>query len=68
MGSNRGKKSNKRGKLAWGNRKANRGRRPALHTKKGMVTWKEVRATMLRKATVIVTPEKKADEAPAAAE
>jgi hypothetical protein len=62
MGTTRGGKKKKAGKLRWGNRKANHGRRPTMGKRTHMSTWEEVRRTMLARATVIVTP-KKADEA-----
>ena len=58
MGSTRGKKSAKRGQLNWKNRKANKGRKPAMGKRKGMITWAEVRPQILRSATKIVVPPK----------
>ena len=61
MGCTRGKKSAKRGRLRWKNRKANHGRKPAMGNRKGMAKWADVRATMLRTATKIVVPPKAED-------
>lgn len=58
VGNTRGKKSAKRGQLKWSNRKANKGRKPAMGKRKGMVTWAEVRPQILRAATKIVVPPK----------
>ena len=58
MGRNRGAKKLKKGKFAWDNRKANRGRKPAQGIKGHKPTWKEVRAHILRRATAIVPPPK----------
>ncbi|MGE0706954.1 MAG: hypothetical protein AB7N76_02815 [Planctomycetota bacterium] len=64
MGRNRGAKKLKKGKFAWGNRKANCGRKGAQGKSHSWPTWKEVRAHMLRRATKIVVPPK-AEEAAA---
>ena len=56
MARNRGPKKAKRGKLNWDNRKANRGRKPAMGKKMHNPTWKEVRAHILRRATAVVPP------------
>ena len=61
MGNTRGKKKHKRGQLNWKNRKANKGRKPAMGKRKGMDKWADVRATMLRTATKIVVPAKTKD-------
>jgi hypothetical protein len=58
VGSSRGKKKHKRGKLTWGSRKANRGRKPAMGKRKGMIKWQEVVAISKRNATKIITPPK----------
>lgn len=58
MGNTRGKKSAKRGQLNWKNRKANRGRKPNMGKRQGMITWAQVRPMILRAATKIVVPEK----------
>lgn len=63
MARNRGPKKAKRGKFAWGNRKANRGRKPAMGKKMHNPKWKEVRAQILRRATAIVPPPKAEAEA-----
>jgi hypothetical protein len=65
MGTTRGGKKKKAGKLRWGNRKANHGRRPTMGKRTHMSTWQEVRKKMLANATVIITP-KTEDEAPKA--
>ena len=58
MGNTRGKKSAKRGQLRWKNRKANKGRKPAMGKRQGMITWAQVRPQILRNATKIVVPPK----------
>ena len=58
MGSTRGKKKHKRGRLAWKNRAANKGRKPAMGKRKGMITWAEVRRKLLANATQVVVPPK----------
>ncbi|RMG16343.1 MAG: hypothetical protein D6731_06340 [Planctomycetota bacterium] len=58
MGANRGRKKDKRAKLAWRNRKANRGRKPAMGKRKGMIAWREVVAKSKRNATKIIVPPK----------
>jgi hypothetical protein len=69
MARNRGPKKLKKGKFAWSNRKANRGRKGGLGKTASMPKWKTVRAHMLRRATVIVVPPKspsaEAETAPA---
>jgi len=63
MGTTRGKKKHKRGKLKWSNRKANCGRKPAMGKRKTWATWREIRAKVLRRETVVVTPKKPAEAA-----
>ncbi len=65
MGANRGKRHDKRGKLAWKSRKANRGRKPTLGKRNHFMTYAEVRAKMLRHPTKIVTPAETEEQAPA---
>ena len=65
MARNRGPKKAKRGKFAWDNRKANRGRKPAMGKKMHNPTWKEVRAHILRRKTTVVVPPKAESEASA---
>lgn len=68
MGTNRGKRNDKRGKLAWKNRKANRGRRPGIGKRPHFFTWSEVRAKMQRNQTKVVKPEAAEAEAETATE
>ncbi len=68
MGSTRGKKKHKKGRLLWKNRSANCGRRPTMGKRKGMITWQEVRRKMLANATKVVVPAKTEAEPEAPAE
>ena len=56
MGRNRGAKKKHKGKLAWKNHKANRGRKPAKGKSKDFISWPEVRRKMLSRSTKLVQP------------
>lgn len=60
----RGSRGERRGKLKWSNRSANRGRKGGLGKRKKFPTWKDVKARQSRNRTLIVPPAEK-DAAPA---
>ena len=64
----RGSRPGKKAKLVnWRNKKASHGRRGAHGKKNAFPTWKQVRATIMRKKTVLIAPPKEEQAAAEAA-
>lgn len=63
----RGSRGERRGKLKWSNRSANRGRKGGLGMRKKFPTCKDVKARQAANRTLIVPPSDKDQEAAAAA-
>lgn len=64
----RGNRQDKRGRMKWRNKKGGRGRRGGLGSSPHFTTWKEVRATIRRRATKIVVPSQEERDAAKAEE